>query len=132
MGRGMTIAVLSAAVVGSMGGGLTALHLSRTSRRIDPAVSSIAGSDHSVPLRSPDANAVSSVAPTPTPTQPPPSPQDPHAALVTQIKTMLIAIVDWLHNHPAAQCPDGATLGLSAIDPWGRPLSITCTDQPAD
>src|SRR5205823_1137192 len=44
----------------------------------------------------------------------------------------LARFVVWSHDHPSARCPDAVALGLPALDPWGHPLRITCTDQPAD
>jgi pilus assembly protein FimV len=60
----------------------------------------------------------------------PPSPET-RAALVAQIKDTLRRFVAWSHAHPGARCPDAAALG-AALDPWGRPLQIVCSDQPAD
>jgi hypothetical protein len=53
------------------------------------------------------------------------------AALVAQIKDALRRFVAWSHAHPGARCPDAAALG-AALDPWGQPLRIVCSDQPAD
>ena len=60
----------------------------------------------------------------------PPS-AEAHAALVAQIKDALRRFVAWSHAHPGARCPDAAALG-AALDPWGQPLRIVCSDQPAD
>lgn len=60
----------------------------------------------------------------------PPSPEA-RAALVAQIKDTLRRFVAWSHSHPGARCPDAAALG-AALDPWGQPLRIVCSDQPAD
>jgi hypothetical protein len=54
-----------------------------------------------------------------------------HAVLVAQIKDALRRFVAWSHAHPGARCPDAAALG-AALDPWGQPLRIVCSDQPAD
>jgi hypothetical protein len=40
--------------------------------------------------------------------------------------------VAWSHDHARARCPEPAALGAPVLDPWGSPLRITCTDQPAD
>jgi hypothetical protein len=53
------------------------------------------------------------------------------AALVAQIKDALRRFVAWSHAHPGGRCPDAAALG-AALDPWGQPLRIVCSDQPAD
>ena len=54
-----------------------------------------------------------------------------HAALVAAIKDALRRFAAWSHAHPGARCPDAAALG-AALDPWGQPLRIVCSDQPAD
>jgi hypothetical protein len=51
---------------------------------------------------------------------------------VSQIRDALTRFAAWSREHPRARCPDAAALGLAAADPWGHPLRITCTDQPAD
>jgi len=56
---------------------------------------------------------------------------DLRVALIAQIKDELMRFVAWSHDHPRARCPDAAALG-APLDPWGHPLRITCTDQPAD
>jgi hypothetical protein len=60
----------------------------------------------------------------------PPSPEA-RAALVAQIKDTLRRFIAWSHAHPGARCPDAAGLG-AGLDPWGQPLQIVCSDQPAD
>jgi hypothetical protein len=50
---------------------------------------------------------------------------------VAQIKDTLSRFVAWSHDHAGARCPDAAALG-AALDPWGQPLQIVCSDQPAD
>ena len=45
---------------------------------------------------------------------------------------MLTRFATWSHDHAGAPCPDAATLGAPASDPWGHPWRITCTDQPGD
>jgi len=62
---------------------------------------------------------------------PAPRPIDPRAALVAQIKDTLSRFVAWSRDHAGAPCPDAAALG-AALDPWGQPLQIVCSDQPAD
>lgn len=64
----------------------------------------------------------------------PPGPalSDLHTAVVVQIKAVVMRFVIWSHDHPGARCPDAATLGTPAADPWGRSLRILCADQPAD
>lgn len=40
--------------------------------------------------------------------------------------------VAWSRDHAGAPCPDAAQLGGPVRDPWGTPLELTCTDQPAN
>jgi hypothetical protein len=119
MGRAMTIAVLCAAGVGSVGGGLIALQVSPESSTTQPSIGSIA----------PTATA--------TPSKPaviaqPITPPDPHTALVAQIEAALHRVPEWTRTHPGAPCPDLAALGMSDVDPWGHKIELTCTDQPVD
>lgn len=65
-----------------------------------------------------------------SPAAAPPSPEA-RAALVAQIQDTLRRFVAWSHAHPGARCPDAAALG-AGLDPWGQPLQIVCSDQPAD
>src|SRR5689334_2364866 len=109
MGRGMQIAVLSAAAVGSTGGGLAAL------------VSSPATPD--------PAPATRATAPT-APPAPVATLPDPGAQLVAQIATVLDRFADWARDHAGAPCPDLAALGVAPLDPWGHAIELTCTDQP--
>lgn len=47
------------------------------------------------------------------------------------LRAVLVRFVAWSHDHAGAACPDASALGAPG-DPWGRPLAITCTDQPLD
>jgi hypothetical protein len=114
MGRGMTIAVLCAAGVGSVGGGLIALQVSPESSSTQPSIGSIAPASKSAVTAQPI------------------TPPDPHAALVAQIEAVLHRVPEWTRTHPGAPCPDVAALGISEVDPWGHRLELTCTDQPVD
>ncbi len=80
------------------------------------------------PAGAPPAAAAPAAAASPAAS--PPSPET-RAALVVQIKDTLRRFVAWSHTHPGARCPDAAALG-AALDPWGQPLRIVCSDQPAD
>ena len=51
---------------------------------------------------------------------------------MAQIEDALVRFVAWSQAHPGARCPDAASLGAAALDPWGQPLQIVCADQPAD
>jgi len=48
------------------------------------------------------------------------------------MKIALTSFVTWSHDHPGAPCPKASALGAAVQDPWGHPLEITCTDQPAN
>jgi hypothetical protein len=52
--------------------------------------------------------------------------------VATQVRSVLTRFTEWSRDHSGAPCPDGAALGVATLDPWGHPLAITCTDQPAD
>jgi len=49
-----------------------------------------------------------------------------------QMRAVLTRFAEWSRDHAGAPCPDSATLGVLAIDPWGHAIELTCTDQPAD
>jgi serine/threonine-protein kinase len=59
---------------------------------------------------------------------------DRNEAAVAQLRAAVDAFVAWSPTHPGAGCPSALDLGLSgaALDPWGNPIAITCTDQPAE
>ena len=126
MGRGMTIAVLCAIAVGALGGSLAALRLHPT-----PADPSAAAPP---PRAAPPAPTMPPAAPS-APAAPPiaqPHAPDPQAVLVIQMGAVLGRVAEWSHSHAGEPCPDAATLGIAALDPWGHPIELTCTDQPAD
>jgi hypothetical protein len=136
MGRGMMIVVLSAAVVGSVGGGLTALRLAPPSRKklASLRMASDGTAQAAASPAPPTENGSATTLVTTSASQPnaPAVQPAPHAAVTVQIKSLLSHIADWSRDHAGAPCPDVAALGVRAIDPWGHPLVITCTDQPAD
>jgi hypothetical protein len=71
--------------------------------------------------------------PPPAPEPPPPAPPpDPSAGLAGQITQVLTRFTAWSKDHAGAPCPGAAELGDPVLDPWGQPLAITCTDQPAN
>jgi hypothetical protein len=49
-----------------------------------------------------------------------------------QIKVVLTRFVAWASEHAGAACPDASALGPAVNDPWGHPIAVTCTDQPAN
>src|SRR5262249_3276106 len=77
------------------------------------------------------APAAPAPAPTPPP-PPPPKPLDPEAQVTPHMKTVLTRFVAWSKDHAGAACPDVAALGVTEQDPWGHPLVLTCSDQPAN
>jgi len=118
MGRGMQIAVLVAAVTGSAGGGLAALLASSEPPARRPT--------------KPTAAAVPSSPPTLPAIVVPAPPPDPRVMLAASMKTVLARVTAWARDHAGEPCPDLAVLGVVAPDPWGHPLALTCSDQPAD
>jgi hypothetical protein len=126
----------SAVMVGSTIGSALALRVEPAPVR-SPVVAATASPPTSAPSgTAPGPRAAAAPAPQPaapaavkpTAASPPP---ELRAALVAQIKDTLRRFVAWSHAHPGARCPDAAALG-AALDPWGQPLRIVCSDQPAD
>src|SRR4051812_33183598 len=99
MGRGMTVAVVCAAGVGSVGGGLTALHVT-PSPGAQPSDHLTGGAGVAQPASAAPAAAVSQ-----------PHAPDPHAVLVIQMRAVLGRVAEWSLTHAGAPCPDAATLG---------------------
>jgi hypothetical protein len=119
----LELAIWGAAVIaGSTIGGTLAL-------RAEPASSAAPPASEARPAASAPPAPAAVASPAPPATSSPPS--DPRVTAVAQIKDALTRFVAWSHDHPGARCPDAAALGV-ALDPWGHPLRITCTDQPAD
>ncbi len=56
----------------------------------------------------------------------------PRELMTQQIRDGLAAFATWASTHPGAPCPRLADLGGPIVDPWGHPVQLTCTDQPAD
>ena len=125
MGRGMTIAVLTASVVGSVAGGLAALHApwGSSTTRATPAAPTAAQLE--------PAAAGSSAVAAPAPVKPTSPPQAPHADVAAQMKPLLAQFAGWARDHAGAPCPEPSAFAV-ALDPWGHPIALTCTDQPAD
>jgi len=118
MGRGMQVAVLGAVVAGSLGGSLAALAVTAEPPARSPAQPSI--------------SSATAIAPPP----PAPQPPDPRAATNNStthaMRAVLARFAAWSRDHAGEPCPDLAALGIAGRDPWGHPLRLTCTDQPAD
>ena len=105
-----------------------------TSAGRSPALSPAAPEPPAAPPRAP-ASAPPPAAPAAVPAaaaDASPALGDLRLALIAQIKDELMRFVAWSHDHARARCPDPAALGAPVLDPWGSPLRITCTDQPAD
>ena len=47
------------------------------------------------------------------------------------MRAVLTSFVAWSHGHAGAPCPTASLLGAPVQDPWGHPIELTCTDQPA-
>jgi len=117
--RSLAFAALGALV---LGGGIAAAITLRRGRVVEPAPA--------IAVEPRDAAAASTVPvapPVPAPSPPP----DPDAELAKQMKQLFTGFLAWSRDHAGAPCPGAAALG-SVQDPWGHPLEITCTDQPAN
>jgi hypothetical protein len=127
-------------VVGSTSGAALAL------RSVEAGTQPVSTTSVAPTSVAPTSTSSSSSAPASAPLSPPPvsadaSPaipaatppvRDLDAALVAQIKSVLVRFRAWADEHPDGRCPGPADLGVSALDPWGRGLRIVCKDQPAD
>ena len=142
--RGALFAVLGVLVVG---GGVTAVAVTRGGGA--PGPTTPAGAPTADPAGKrvpmpPPTDHVASAPPTSPPRPPgpvpagsaspsaPPPPHDPNVELAQRMKTVLTSFIAWSHDHPGAPCPKAPALGAAVQDPWGHPLEITCTDQPAN
>ena len=77
--------------------------------------------------------AVAAAPPAPASTPAPVAPApDPAITLASQMKAALAAFVTWSRTHAGDPCPPISALGDIPADPWGTPLTLTCTDQPAN
>jgi hypothetical protein len=129
--RGAWIAVLGVVVVG---GGVAAVAVTRgdgTPGPITPAASP-AADPVGKPAPPPAVAPVTAPAVPASPPAPVAKPPDPNAALATAMKSVLTRFVAWSHDHAGAPCPGAAALGPAVQDPWGHPIELTCTDQPAN
>jgi serine/threonine-protein kinase len=95
-----------------------------------PAAPAVAAPDSRAPVPHPAA------PPAPPPAVPPPPPAapplDPNAQLAGRMTTVLNGFAAWARNHAGAPCPKASALAAVVQDPWGNPIQITCTDQPAN
>lgn len=130
----LELAIWGAAVIaGSTIGGTLALRAEPESAAApsSPAVASPRPPSTAIAAPSSPPAVAAPSPPAARTASPPVPPSDLRVAAVAQIKDALTRFVAWSHDHPGARCPDAASLGV-ALDPWGHPLRITCTDQPAD
>jgi 2-oxoglutarate dehydrogenase E2 component (dihydrolipoamide succinyltransferase) len=127
----MRIAVCGAVMVGGAGGGLAAWFSPGSGAQ--PIAPSSAAPAIAQPAPSKAPSAAPSVVPSASPAQrTSPAAPDPQVAIATQMRTVLARFAEWSRDHAGAPCPDGAALGVATLDPWGHPIELTCTDQPAD
>ena len=130
--RGLLIAVVAVVVVG---GGIAAV--AGSGGGTTPRVASQGSAAAPIAPRSGVVAPPVAVV-TPTPTPPPPSPPgveappDPNVALAGQMTAVLTSFVAWSKTHTGAPCPRASVVGAVVQDPWGHPIEITCTDQPAN
>jgi len=137
--RAALFAVLGVVIVG---GGVTTVLVTRSHGAPEPATPAGSPTEDPVvkhvPMPPPTDHATSPPPPSPvpagsaSPAAPPPPPPDPNVELAQRMKTALTSFVAWSHDHPGAPCPKASALGAAVQDPWGHPLEITCTDQPAN
>jgi serine/threonine-protein kinase len=144
-------AVLALAGVLVVGGGVAALVIARGgSGTQSPAAGSPAVAVPTAPTQTPPAASPAATASPPSPVASPPQPAEPAPVVKTPeppppapppspaeqvaepMKTMLASFVAWSSSHAGAQCPKASALGAPVQDPWGHPLQLTCTDQPAN
>ena len=125
--RGAWFAVLGVVVVG---GGIAAIVATRGGA---PGATTSAGSPAADPPAAAPLAAPVVPVPAPKPPEPvPPPAPDPDAELAKQMKAVLAGFVAWSRDHAGAPCPSSSALGAAVQDPWGHPLQLTCTDQPAN
>ena len=48
------------------------------------------------------------------------------------MRSVQVAFAAWAPTRAGAPCPDMTMLGVAGLDPWSKPMTITCTDQPAN
>ena len=126
---GIWLAVAGVVVVGGIG---TAVALKGSSSSNEPAAAAepeaVTGADtgHST-------TAVEAPAPAPVPTPPPAPPVDERPAQAkAQLGDIVTAFVTWSAAHESSPCPTvDELMGHAMNDPWGHPVVLTCTDQPA-
>jgi hypothetical protein len=124
------------AAIGALlvGGVITAVVISRVGHRGGPSVAAVEPGPVPpapvAPVASPAPVAAPSPSPPPAPPAPPPPDRD--AELAEAMTHVLTRFADWAKDHAGAPCPSAAELGAPVRDPWGKPLTITCTDQPAN
>ena len=113
-----------------VGGGTAAVVMSRIGHRAIPDAASVEPTAPIAPQPEPPPKRPE--AP-PAPVAPlAPSRADPRAALAGQMTQVLSRFKAWSRGHAGAACPSAAELGEPVQDPWGKPLAITCTAQPAN
>jgi serine/threonine-protein kinase len=79
------------------------------------------------------APPVAEPAPAPPPARTAPPADDRPDRARDHIRAVLAAIKRWTATHAGAPCPRPGELDqVTANDPWGHAVAITCTDQPAD
>jgi hypothetical protein len=153
MGRWMQISVLGAVVVGGGGGSIAALLVTPASSggssaapasaapaSAAPAIDERGRSSRGIGLGSgAEANGArgsdsprAGSAPVITELPPEPVAPDPVRLLTASMATVLTRAAAWARDHAGAPCPDLAALEVTATDPWGHPLQLTCAAQPDD
>jgi serine/threonine-protein kinase len=118
-------AITGGLVAGVIAGLALAIVVARGKHKIAVA---LADARVAEPANGLDASAPIAATPEPVPADAAPS----LAELVTpSVKSTLARFEEWSHAHPGAPCPAVGDVETT-VDPWDRPLRITCTEQPSD
>jgi len=123
MGRGMQLAVCGAVIVGGVGGGLAALVASPAPSSVyEPVHDPVASALRTPPSATPEPVSIAS---------PPATAAAPRLAVASAMTAVLTRFASWARDHVGEPCPDMSALEIFALDPWQRPIELTCSDQPA-
>ena len=136
--RGPVIALVAVVLVG---GGIAALVATNTGKhaaapeptaQLTPAPAATPPATTPPAITPPAATPPAATPPAATPPTPKTVPPDPAVALAGDMKAVLASFITWSKDHAGAPCPKSSSLGATIQDPWGHPIEITCTDQPAN
>lgn len=123
---------VSSVVVGSLAGTALAFQVESARAASTAGPASAGEAPPPSPASPPAAWPLAASLPVASPPATRPPGPDRRAVLVAQIRTALQHFVAWSRDHAGEPCPDTLALGVPVLDPWGQPLRIVCSDQPAD